>query len=126
MINSIELRNKAAGTAPGKTLPITIVRDGKEQTLNVTLTEFKEKKAVKKMQYNNVLKGITVQEVNASVRDKLDLPAYSDRCGRLPMSPRTALPRAALQPSDLILEVNRKEIKGLADYDQVSFEDPRK
>ena len=116
--NSTILRNLVSSTAPGKSAEIKIVRDGKEQTVNVTLTEFKEKKAVKKMQYNNVLKGITVQEVNASLRDKLDLPANADRRGGHRYQPGQPGPEV-LQPNDVILEVNRKEIKSLTDYDQI-------
>jgi serine protease Do len=116
--NATMLRNLVSSAAPGKTADVKFVRDGKEQTVTVTLTEFKEKKAVKKMQYNNVLKGITVQEVNASIRDRLDLPAAATGVVVTEVAPDSPV-QGALQPNDVILEVNRKEIMGLNDYDQV-------
>jgi serine protease Do len=116
--NATMLRNLVSSAAPGNTADVKFVRDGKEQTVTVTLTEFKEKKAVKKMQYNNVLKGITVQEVNASIRDKLDLPATATGVVVTDIAQDSPV-QGALQPNDVILEVNRKEITGLNDYDQV-------
>ncbi len=93
------------------------MREGKEQKATVTLTEFKEKKAVKKMQYNNVLKGITVQELNATLRDKMDLPSNLNGVVITDVSADSPA-QGILQPNDVILEVNRKEIRTLNDYDQ--------
>ena len=45
-----------AATAPGKKVDFKIIREGKEQTIAMTLGEYKEKKIVKKTEYNNVMK----------------------------------------------------------------------
>ncbi len=116
--NATMLRNLVSSAAPGTKAEVKFVRDGKEQSTTVTLSEFKEKKAVKKMQYNNVLKGVTVQEVNTTLRDKLDLPPNA--AGVVVTEVAQDSPaQGALQQNDVILEVNRKEIAGLNDYDQV-------
>ena len=41
------LRNKVAGTAPGTSIKLTVVRDGKELELNATLDEFSASDAKK-------------------------------------------------------------------------------
>ena len=117
--NATTLRNMVSATAPGKSIEMKIVRDGKEQTLTVTPSEFKEKKAVKKIQYNNVLKGITVQELNTTIRDRMDLPSSATGVVITDIGQESPA-QGILQPNDVILEVNRKEIGGLNDYDQIA------
>jgi serine protease Do len=116
--NSTSLRNMVASTAPGKSADIKIVRDGKEQTVNATLTEFKERKVSKRVQYNNVLRGITVQELNATLRDRMDLPANATGVVVTDIA-QDSPSQGILQQNDVILEVNRKEITSLNEYDQI-------
>jgi serine protease Do len=117
--DSTSLRNMVASTAPGKVVELKIIRDGKEQTVTATLAEFKEQKVAKKVEYNNVLKGITVQELTASLRDQLGLP--EDMNGVLITDISEDSPaQGILQMKDVIMEVNRHAIKTLADYDQVA------
>lgn len=116
--NSTSLRNMVSSTAPGKSVNMKIIREGKEQTVTVTLTEYKEKKTVRKAQYNNVLKGVTVQELTASIKDKLNLPQNVNGVVITDIS-QDSPSQGILQPGDVILEVNRKEISGLNDYDKV-------
>ncbi len=117
--DSTTLRNMVASTAPGKTVDMKIMRDGKEQNVSVTLTELKERKVTKKVQYNNVLKGITVQDLTASLKEKMGLPATASGAVITDVS-QDSPAQNVLQPGDVILEVNRKEITGANDYDQIA------
>ncbi len=115
--DSTGLRNMVAGTSPGTKVDVRILRDGKEQTVTVTLGELKESKVVKKTEYNNVLKGITVQELTPSLRDRMNLPENLNGVvitGISPDSPTQGL----LQQNDVIQEVNRQAIQSVQDYDQ--------
>ena len=98
-------------------MELKIIREGKEQTISITLGEFQEKKVVKKTESNNVLKGITVQELTQSLRDKLDVPENVSGVvviGINPDSPAQGL----LQANDVILEVNRQEIRSAQDFEK--------
>jgi serine protease Do len=117
--DSTHLRNMVAATAPGKSIELKLIRDSKEQTVSVTLGEFKEQKVAKKIEYNNVLKGITVQELTASVRDRFGIPENINGVIITDIS-NDSPSQGILQAQDVILEVNRKEIKSLHDYDQVA------
>ncbi len=117
VVDSTGLRNMVSGMAPGAKVDVKILRDGKEQTLSVTLGEFKEKKVVKKTEYDNILKGITVQELTPSLRDKLNLPENLSGVVITGMSPDSPA-QGALQPKDVIQEVNRHAIQTMQDYDQ--------
>ena len=116
--DSTSLRNMVAATAPGTKVQFKFIRDGKEQTATVTLGEFKEKRVIKKTEYNNVLKGVTVQELTPSIKDKLDLPenlsgvVVTDIASESPA-------QGMLQPNDVIEEVNRHAIQTVRDYDQI-------
>ncbi len=56
VVDSTSLRNMVASTAPGTKIDVKIVREGKEQTITMTLGEYKEKKVIKQTEYNNVSK----------------------------------------------------------------------
>ncbi len=111
------LRNMVAGSAPGTKAEIKVVRDQKEQALTVTLGEFQEKKTAKKIDYNNALKGITVQELTPSLRDRMGLPENVNGVIIANISEDSPA-QEALQMHDVIMEVNRKAITNFSDYDQ--------
>ncbi len=111
------LRNIIASTAPGTKIDVRVIRDGREQTLTVTLGEFKDKNIVQKTSYNNALKGVTVQELTPGLRDKLSLPENVNGVVVTSVSAESAS-RIVLQPNDVIQEVNRTAIHSVRDYDQ--------
>jgi len=112
------LRNLVSSTAPGTKVDVRIIREGKEQTITMTLGEYKEKKVVKKSEYSNVMKGVTIEEITPTIQDKLNLPENVGGVvitGIASNSPAQGL----LQPGDVIQEVNRQTIQSAQDYDQV-------
>lgn len=116
--DSTSLRNMISANAPGTKTAVKVIRDGKEQTVSVTLGEYKEKKVIRKSEYNNALKGVTVQELTPTLQDKLNLPDNTTGVVVTDISsdsPATEL----LQQGDLIQEVNRTPIQDAQDYDQV-------
>ena len=117
--DSTSLRNMVSAAAPGKTMELKIIREGKELSVVATLAEFKERTTVKKVEYNNVLKGITVQELNASLRDQINVPENMNGVVITDVGPDSPA-QGILQAGDVVLEVNRHEIKNLKDYDQLA------
>ncbi len=115
--DSTNLRNMVAASAPGTKIEVTIIRDGKEKTISLTLGEYKEKKVVKKTEYSNVLKGLTIQELTPSVRDKMNLP--EDLNGVVITGSDSDSPaQGLLQPGDVIQEVNKQAIQSAQDYEE--------
>jgi serine protease Do len=115
--DSTTLRNMVSQSAPGTKVDFKILREGKEQTVAATLGEYKEKQIVKKAEYENVLRGVTVQELTPGLRDKLNLPENMDGVvvtGVGPDSPAQGI----LQANDVIQEVNRRAIQGAQDFDE--------
>ena len=117
--DSTGLRNMVSAASPGTTLKLDLVREGKQLSLSATLGEFKERKEIKKVEYENVLKGITVQDLTAAARDQLGLP--SNLTGVVITDIAEDSPaQGILQAGDVVLEVNRREIKNTGDYDQAA------
>jgi len=115
--DSTSLRNMASAAAPGKTVELKIVREGKEKSVTATLAEFKERKVVKKVEYDNVLKGLTVQELTASLRDQIGVPENMNGVVITDIGADSPA-QGILQAGDVVLEVNRHGIKNLSDYDK--------
>jgi serine protease Do len=116
--DSTSLRNMVSAAAPGKSVELKIIREGKEQSVAVTLAEFKERKAVKKVEYNNVLKGLTMQELTASLREQIGVPENMNGVVITDIGADSPA-QGILQAGDVVLEVNRHDIKNLSDYDQL-------
>ncbi len=108
------LRNMVANTPPGKTVQVRIIRDGKEKILTVTLGEYPET-TVGSAGYNNVLRGVYVQEITPDLRASLDIPEKVK--GVLVSNVDEDSPAAAvIKRHDVIQEINRQVIKDIKDY----------
>ncbi len=113
------LRNMAANTQPGKTVQVNVVRNGKERILTVTLGEYPETQTTAvKEGYNNVLRGVYVQELTPDLRASLNIPEKVR--GVLVSNVEAESPASGvLKRNDVIQEVNRQVIKKIKDYKQV-------
>lgn len=117
ILDSTSLRNMVSATPPGKKVDFKIIRDGKEQTITVTLGEYREKKIVKKTEYNNVLKDVTVQELTPDLREKLNFPENLSGVVVTDIGPDSPA-QGLLQPGDVIQEINKMMIRSAQDYDK--------
>ncbi len=112
------LRNMVADRAPGTRVDFKIIRNGKEQSITATLGEYKEKQIVKKTEYENALKGVTVQELTPSLRDKLDLS--EGIVGVVVTEVGSDSPaQGLLQANDVIQEVDRKSVRSVQEYEEI-------
>ena len=112
------LRNKVAATAPGTKTEVSLMRNGKELTLSMTLGEYHEKKVEKKTEFANVLNGITVRELTPSMRDRMNLPDEVNGVVITNVSAESPT-RGVLQTNDVIEEVNRTPIGSAQEYESV-------
>ena len=112
------LRNLATAAAPGTVVNVKILRNGKEETISVTLGEYKEKAVVKEAEFRNSLKGVTVEDITMNLRSNLNLP--EDLRGVAVRSVSTDSPaRGLLQANDIIQEVNRKPTPTVNAFEQI-------
>jgi serine protease Do len=114
--DSRNLKLQVAQTAPGKEVPVKISRDGKVKELEVTLKEFPQDKALAKNSANpadsdDVTDGITVEDLNAAIRQQYNIPNYVKGAVIVDVQPESAGYEAGLRPGDVILEMNRKSVR---------------
>jgi serine protease Do len=110
------LRNLVAGTAPGKEIGVKLLRDGKPRTLRVTVTELPAEKQQLSGNFDNLLKGVHVQDITPEARRNLAIPK------RVTGVVVTAIEEDSgagqfLEKQDVIMEVNRKKVSTTKEYE---------
>lgn len=118
------VRNKLAGDK----VKFEIYRNGKKQEIEIVLGEIEGSNAQKKQRKSSTLKtpdtktstkiGITVAEINSSLKERYGL---EDDNGLVVVNiqPGTLGQKLGLRPGDVILEVNRKKMETVADWNKV-------
>ena len=108
-----ELPAVVASTPPGKKVKVKVLREGKEVTLKVKIDKLKDEvekdgNQIKKM-------GMSVQKITPELARKLGLDAEK---GVLVSKVERGGPayKGGIRRGDVIIQVNRKEIKNIADY----------
>ena len=114
--DSRHLKLQVAQTAPGKEVPVKVSRDGKVKNLEVTLKEFPQDKALAKAKAGtgseqDVLDGITVDDLNASARQEYNIPGHVKGAIITDVDPNSVAFEAGLRPGDVIQEIDRKPVK---------------
>ncbi len=110
------LRNTVAVLPPGKVVTVKVLRDGKEMTISVTVAEQPDQAQKDMNAVDNQLKGIRVENLTPELRKKMELPVrvmgviVSDIAEESPAE-------GILMSGDIIMQINRKNIKSVKDYE---------
>lgn len=116
--NSNKLRTFVAETAPNTKVKIIVFRDGEEKTLIVKIGELPKDLAnlgpVGTMGEDHALSGLTVESAGTGPFSREE----GVRVIRVDRDSRAAY--AGIQKDDLILEINRKKIEDVEDFNQMA------
>jgi serine protease Do len=115
--DAFHLRNQVASTAPGTTLEIGIIRDGKRLSVQVTVSELASDVApvAAAEGTNNVLKGIAIIDLTSDIKKQLRLK--KDVKGVVVTGvDEESRALGLLKRGDVIMEINRKPVKNVADF----------
>jgi serine protease Do len=107
------LRNMVAATPPGKEVDLAVVREETRVTLSVKIGELPGEKGIIAGRYENVLKGVHVQDLTPDIRKNFGIPekikgvvvAYVEE-------------DIGLRRGDVVLEINRKPVEDVKQYDK--------
>jgi serine protease Do len=118
--DSRHLKFQVAATAPGATVPVKIMRDGHEKTLEVTVKELPGSEKIAKNSdagdnANDTLNGVTVGDIDAQAKNQLNLPDTAKGAVITEVDPDSAAYEAGLRPGDVIEEINRKPVASADD-----------
>jgi len=125
-LNGTKIKNGGAlqvvvsQTAPGSDIKLGILRDGKPETLNVKVGEFKGEKQVAENGDNGAQKkgklGVSVGDLNDDLREQMNIPSQVHGAAVQSVRPASPADDAGLAPGDVIEEVNRKPVQSAEQF----------
>ncbi len=112
------LRNMVAATLPGEKISLIVVRDGKEETIMMTIGEMPGKMAEVRSGFKNALAGVHVQNLTPEIRGRFNIP---QKAGGIIVAnvEDDSLAAGMLKKGDVIQEINRKPVRETGDYEDV-------
>jgi serine protease Do len=116
------LKNLTAQVEVKKAVPVVIIRDGEEHTMQVTIGEQPTQEQASAQASGSTASavfGLHVQELTSDIANQL---GYTGDTGVIVVGVEPGSPAAnvGLQRGDLIKEINRQPIESLADYQQAT------
>jgi serine protease Do len=125
-----QLRNQVAAIHPGKTVPVEILRNGKKQTVHVKVTS-RDESAAQVSSSDAVTDQLPAQSSDAAqligfkvgaltneVREQLGLAKGVQGVVVTEVARGSQAAQEGLKPNDIILEVNRKQVPNVKDFNQ--------
>jgi serine protease Do len=111
-----DLPYMVAETPVGKTVPVTVLRNGKEINLNVRIEEMTEQRMAEEMQAPSQTFGMTLNNLTPQVRSESGI---SDTTGVavVDVQAGSIADQAGIRPGDVIKEVNHHPVKDMRDFD---------
>ncbi len=116
-------RALVAAASPGAEITLGILRDGKSETVKVTLGEQPANLAgpgAGRAPSEGTLRGITVQNLTPSIRDQLGLPSNVRGVVISDLDPNSPAAMAGLQPGDVIMSINRHPVESVAEFNRLT------
>ncbi|NCO67079.1 MAG: peptidase [Nitrospirae bacterium CG_4_10_14_0_8_um_filter_41_23] len=114
-----QLRNMVANTPTGQEVELKIIRENKTETKKVTVSELPaEMQKPSKGEYNNLLRGVTVQDLLPEIYNKLNIPKKLKGVIVSDMDEDSPAARVLMQ-GDVIQGINRQKITSIKDYENM-------
>jgi serine protease Do len=117
-----ELVQIVVGLKPGTTVPVKLLRDKAEKTLNVTIGELdleaESKQAsadTEEDEDTNEGFGLTLGNLTAERARRMGVPSGTTGALITDVDPNGSAARAGLRPGDIVLQVNRKPVESAAE-----------
>jgi len=120
IVNGGALQVAVSEMKPGNVISLGILRDGKPETVKVTVGEFHANAEVadnagsEKEQHAKL--GLAVAELTPEMRQQLNIPEHVKGAAIEEVRPGSPADDAGLAPGDVILEVNRHPVQGAESF----------
>ena len=113
-----QLRNRIALTKPGSKTKLTVLREGKRMTLDVTLDEKKDENTIAKRErkIERLLSGLAVRDLNGELRERLRIPSRVQGVIVSDVEPGSPADRAGIEEGDIITAVNRVSVRSMGSF----------
>lgn len=118
------LRNKVAGTLPGSSIKIVVMREGKQEEFTATLDEFdlakapttngeQSEKEVPSIENQSGKLGLSLRPLTPQIAKQLGLPESSSGLVVEEVDPNGAAAEEGISRGDVILTINQQPVKTL-------------
>ena len=115
ILNGSALQVAVSQIAPGNSISLGILRDGKPETLSVKVGEFHGEVQTADNSESPAHKGgklgLAVDDLTAELRQQLNIPTQVSGAAVQSVRPASPAEDAGLNPGDVILEVNRHKVE---------------
>jgi len=114
--DSRRLQLAVADTKPGTKVPVTILRDGKEKNLTVTVEKLPGTEELAENGGHGgidqgTLNGVAVGDLDSQTRREFNIPKDVQGAVITQVEPDSAAAQAGLKPGDVIQSINRQPVK---------------
>jgi len=115
--NSYQFRKMVGSTPVGKTVELVVLRDGKRKTVSVTVGELREEVvAAAEPGEEGAGWGLKVQDIAPDLAKRLGIPGEEPGVLITEVEPGSPAQQGGLQQGDVIVEVERQEVKDLQEF----------
>jgi Do/DeqQ family serine protease len=123
VVDHNSLRNQIAGMTPGSTASVTVVRNGREQNMQVPLTELPDRQRPETEESSsgngagtNDRFGLSLQPLTAEMASRYGLEADDQGLVVTRVDPASNAANAGIRQGDLIQEVNRQPVRSIVGF----------
>ena len=121
--DAVTLQRAVTRSSVGSKATVTVMRDGHEKDLSVTIGELPDNPQVAKAEAvpsEQPLAGLAVQELDRETAQELGLKGKIQGVVVTTIEPESDAKRAGLMPGDVIREINRKPVTSMKDFDRAA------
>ena len=120
ILNGSALQVVVSQVAPGNTVDLGILRDGKQESIKVKLGEFHAGTEVAEnadpANAQGGKLGLAVDDLNADIRQQLNVPTRVNGAAVESVRPASPAEDAGISPGDVIVEVNRHPVENAQSF----------
>ena len=113
------LQSLVGRTPPGTTVPVKIIRGGKEMVINVTVGE-RTPEVVAQAEREAEWRGMVIGELTEELKRQLNIPANVQGVIVMAVEPGSPAARAGIRQGDIITVIANQKITSVADFVRVT------
>ncbi|WP_455387886.1 DegQ family serine endoprotease [Petrachloros mirabilis] len=121
--DAIALQRMVTRTGVGTKVPVTVIRDGREKELTITIGEQPDTAKIAKVESSEkdyAFAGVAVQDLDRDTAQELGIKGKMQGVIVTNVEPDSGAEKAGLMRGDVIREINRQPVKSVKDFEKAS------
>ncbi len=122
--DAVALQRMVTRTTVGSKVPLKVLRDGHAKELTITIGEQPDTAKIAKVETDErgdyAFAGAAVQDLDRDTAKELGIKGKIQGVVVTSVDPDSGAEKAGLMPGDVIREINRKPVKSVKDFEQMS------